>query len=214
MAQKDSIDQTMAEVVADGAILAVRLGSRDSVVQVCRAAIRGGLRVLELTLTTPGALDAIEELAAEKDVIVGAGTVLEPSDVEQVAARGGRFALSPVFEPAVIETAHRLGLLAVPGAGTPTEILKAHRAGAKMVKVFPSGALGGPEFIRSVRGPFPHFRLVPTSGPTAENLHEYFAAGAVAVGVGREVFAPGFTLDTIVDASKRIREAVEAARPE
>ena len=172
MAQKDSIDQTMAEVIADGAILAVRLGSRDSVVQVCRAAIRGGLRVLELTLTTPGALDAIEELAAEKDVIVGAGTVLEPSDVEQVAARGGRFALSPVFEPAVIETAHRLGLLAVPGAGTPTEILKAHRAGAKMVKVFPSGALGGPEFIRSVRGPFPHFRLVPTSGPTAENLHE------------------------------------------
>jgi len=214
MHQNDAIERTMTEVIADGAILAVRLGASHSIVDVCRAAVRGGLRVLELTLTTPGALDAIEELAGEKDVIVGAGTVLDPREVEQVAARGGRFALSPVFEPAVIETAHKLGLLTVPGAGTPTEILRAHRAGARLVKVFPSAALGGPEFVRSVSGPFPHWKLVPTSGPTAENLHEYFAAGAVTVGVGREVFAPGFTIDSIADASKRIREAVEAARPE
>jgi len=113
-----------------------------------------------------------------------------------------------------VHEAHRLGLLAVPGTATPTEILAAHRGGARLVKVFPSGALGGPEFLRAVRGPLPHVPLVPTSGPNAGNLHEYLAAGAVAVGVGREVFPPGFTLQSVEAASRRVREALDAARSE
>lgn len=208
----EAIEQTVAEVLEDGVILAVRFGAGAPVVEACRAAARGGLRVLEVTLTTPGALEAISELSKDKGVIVGAGTVLRLEDVRQVAARGGRFALSPVFDPEVMAEAGRLGLLAIPGAGSATEIYKAYTSGARLVKVFPSGALGGPEFLRAVRGPFPQIPLVPTSGPSAENLSEYLAAGAVAVGVGREVFPLGYTLESIEAASSRVREAMGKAR--
>jgi 2-dehydro-3-deoxyphosphogluconate aldolase / (4S)-4-hydroxy-2-oxoglutarate aldolase len=207
-----TIEQTVAEILEDGAFLAVRLGAGAPVVEACRAAVRGGLRVLELTLTTPGALEAIEALSGEKGVVAGAGTVLRPEQVREVAARGGRFVLSPVHDPAVLHEAERLGLLAVPGGATPTEIYNAYRSGARLVKFFPAGALGGPEFIRTFRGPFPDVPLVPTSGPNAENLHEYLAAGAVAVGVGREVFPPGYSLRSIEAASGRVREALDAAR--
>ena len=118
--------------------------------------------------------------------------------------------MSPVFDGSVVDAAHRLGLLAVPGAATPGEILTAYQGGAKLVKVFPSAALGGPAFLKAVRGPLGHIPLVPTSGPTAESLAEYFAVGAAAVGIGGEVFPPGFTLDHVQDAAQRVRQAVEA----
>lgn len=207
------IRNTADEVLADGVILCIRLGADApiSVIEACRAAARGGLRVLEVTLTTPGALDAIAELSGE-DVIVGGGTVLTAADVERVASAGGRFALSPVFDPEVVDAAHSHGLLAVPGASTPTEILAAWRHGALMVKVFPAGPLGGPAYLRAIRGPLPDIPLVPTSGATAETLHEYLAAGAVAVGVGNEVFPPGFTATSAEAAARRVREAMDRAR--
>jgi 2-dehydro-3-deoxyphosphogluconate aldolase/(4S)-4-hydroxy-2-oxoglutarate aldolase len=180
------------------------------VLDACRAAIRGGLNILELTLTTPGALDVMEQLAGDDTAVVGAGTVLSVQDVERVAAAGGRFAMSPVFDAEVVAAAHHHGLLAVPGAATPREILTAHRSGARMVKVFPAAALGGPLFLKAVRGPLPDIPLVPTSGPTADTLADYFAAGASAVGIGGEVFPPGFTLEHVEEASRRVRRAVEA----
>lgn len=192
--------------------MCVRLGAAASVADACRAAVRGGLRVLEITLTTPGAVELIKELSRDDGAIVGGGTVLTVEDVRVVAEAGGRFALSPVFDPPVVDEAHRLGLLAIPGAATPTEILTAYNHGARMVKVFPSGALGGPTFLDSVRGPFPHIPLVPTSGPGAINVFEYFAAGAAAVGVGAEVFPRRFTLESVEAAARRVRAAVEAAR--
>ena len=210
--EKESIERTREELLRQGVVVAIRMPTASSLVEACRAIVRGGLRVLELTLTTPGALDAIEVFAHEEGVLAGAGTVLTPQQVNDVAARGGRFVMSPVVDLPVLHEAQRLGLLVIPGAGSATEILAAHRAGAPLVKVFPSGALGGPEFLRAVRGPLPDIPLVPTSGPTAENLHEYLEAGAVAVGVGRDVLAPGRTLDAIEAASRRVREAVDAAR--
>jgi len=114
-----------------------------------------------------------------------------------------------VHDPEVVREAHRLGLLAVPGAATPTEILAAHGGGARLVKFFPSAALGGPAFIRAFRGPLPHIPLVPTSGPTAETLADYLDAGAVAVGVGPEVFPPGFTTAHVEAAARRIRHAAD-----
>ncbi|MGH2570244.1 MAG: bifunctional 4-hydroxy-2-oxoglutarate aldolase/2-dehydro-3-deoxy-phosphogluconate aldolase, partial [bacterium] len=122
-----------------------------------------------------------------------------------------RFAMSPVLDPDVVEEAHRLGLLAIPGTGTATEILAAHRLGARLVKVFPAGPLGGPDFLRKVRGPLPHIRLVPTSGPTRGTLAEYLAAGASAVGVGSEVLADGFSLGGVEDAARALRSAMDAA---
>lgn len=205
------IDRTFAEVIADGVVLCIRMRDGAGVVDACRAAARGGLRVLEITLTTPGALEVIRALSRE-DVIVGGGTVLSPDDVRAVAASGGRFALSPVFDPEVVDEADRLGLLAIPGASTPTEILAAHRHGARAVKVFPAGALGGPAYLRAIRGPLPDVKLIPTSGATAETLHEYLDAGAVAVGVGTDVFPPDFTLKSVEVAARKVRDAMDKAR--
>jgi len=174
--------------------------------------VRGGLSVLEITLTTPGALEAMAVLARDAGVIAGGGTVLTREDARAVAEAGGRFALSPTFDPEVIDEAHRLGLLAVPGAATATEILAAYRAGARLVKVFPAAALGGPAYLRAIRGPLPDIPLVPTNGITSETIRDYVAAGAVAVGVGGEVFPDGFTLEHVENASRRIRRAMDEAR--
>jgi 2-dehydro-3-deoxyphosphogluconate aldolase / (4S)-4-hydroxy-2-oxoglutarate aldolase len=208
----EAIEHTARAVRADGVFLCVRLGRGVPLVDACRAAVRGGLSLLEITLTTPEALRAIETLAKEDGVIAGGGTVLTPDEVRAVADAGGRFALSPVFDRDVVDEAHRLGLLAVPGASTPTEILAAHRHGAHMVKVFPAAALGGAGYLRAIRGPLPDIPLVPTNGITAATIADYVAAGAVAVGVGGEVFPPEFALDHVEAASRRIRRAMDAAR--
>jgi 2-dehydro-3-deoxyphosphogluconate aldolase/(4S)-4-hydroxy-2-oxoglutarate aldolase len=209
----DNVERTRDEILSEGVILAVRLDERAQVLDVCRAAIRGGLRVLEITLTTPGALEVISTMADEGAAIVGGGTVLTAEEARAVAAVGGRFVLSPVFHPEVVDEAHLRGLLAVPGTASPAEILAAHRHGARLVKVFPSGALGGPAYLKAVRGPLPEVPLVPTSGPTAATAAEYFAAGACAVGVGgAEIFPPGFTLKSVEDAARRVKQAVDEAR--
>lgn len=207
-----AIEKTRAEILEDGVILCARMGDRDPIVDACRAAVRGGLRVLEITLTTPGALRAIEVLAADGNAIVGAGTVLTVEQARDVRSAGGRFALSPVLDPEVVAEAHRLDLLAVPGTATPTEILAAHRCGAHLIKVFPIGALGGPSFLRAVRGPLPGIPLVATNGPTAETLGHYFAAGAQAVGLGAEVFHEGYTPGSVEAAARRVRQAVTVHR--
>jgi 2-dehydro-3-deoxyphosphogluconate aldolase/(4S)-4-hydroxy-2-oxoglutarate aldolase len=207
-----SIERTVRDVLADGVFLAVRMGAGAPVVDACRAAVRGGLTLLEITLTTPGALAAIEAMAKEDGVVAGGGTVLTPDDARRVADAGGRFALSPVFDPAVVDEAHRLGLLAVPGTTTATEVLAAHRHGARMVKVFPASAIGGAAYIRALRGPLPGIPLVPTNGITAETIPDYVAAGAVAVGVGGDVFPERFTLAHVESASRKIRAAMDGAR--
>jgi 2-dehydro-3-deoxyphosphogluconate aldolase/(4S)-4-hydroxy-2-oxoglutarate aldolase len=188
------------------------MGEGDPVLDNCEAAVRGGLRTLEVTLTTPNALDVIRTLAQREELLVGAGTVLSRQAVRSVARAGGSFVLSPVFDPDVCEEARRVGLLAIPGTATPTEILAAHRTGASLVKLFPSGPLGGAAFLRAVRGPLPDVPLIPTSGPTSETIGDYVAAGAVAVGIGAEVFPPNATPDSIEQAARRVRQAMDRAR--
>jgi 2-dehydro-3-deoxyphosphogluconate aldolase/(4S)-4-hydroxy-2-oxoglutarate aldolase len=211
---ESAIEAIRERVLSDGVILCVRLGEGVQMVEACRAAAGGGLTVFEITLTTPGALKAIEVLSVDAGLTVGAGTALSPDDVRDVANAGGCFVLSPVFDPEVVGEAHQRGLLAVPGASTPTEILRVYRHGARLVKVFPAGALGGPGFLRAVRGPLPHVPLVPTNGPTAETIGDYMRAGAVAVGVGGEVFPPGFTLDAVEAAAARVRASMDRFREE
>lgn len=206
------IARTRERLLDDGVILCIRMGEGDAVLESCEAAARGGLRTLEVTLTTPNALDIIRTLASRQDLLVGAGTVLSRQAVRNVARAGGQFVLSPVFDPDVFEEAGRVGLLAIPGTATPTEILAAYRSGATLVKVFPAGPLGGPAFLRAVRGPLPEVPLIPTSGPTSETIADYVAAGAVAVGVGSEVFPPNYTLEFVEQAARRVRQAMDSAR--
>jgi 2-dehydro-3-deoxyphosphogluconate aldolase/(4S)-4-hydroxy-2-oxoglutarate aldolase len=207
------IDRTRDDILEVGAILCIRLDEGERVLDICHAAMRGGLRVLEITLTTPGALEVISTLAEEGECIVGGGTVLNAEEARAISAVGGRFAFSPVYHPQVVDEAHLHGLLFVPGAATPAEILSAHRHGVRMVKVFPAGVLGGPDYLRAVRGPLPGVPLVPTSGPTADTAADYFNAGAVAVGIGRaEVYPSGSSLEQIEEAARRVKTAVDAAR--
>ncbi len=206
------IGRTADRLLEDGVILCIRLRESDPVLECCEAAARGGLRTLEVTLTTPNALQVIQTLAPRDDLLVGAGTVLTRQAVRSVARAGGKFVLSPVFDVEVLEEARRVGLLAIPGAATPTEALEAFRAGAPLVKIFPAGPLGGPAFLRAIRGPLPDVPLIPTSGPTSDTIAEYVSAGAVAVGVGGEVFPPGYTIASVEQAARRVREAMDRAR--
>lgn len=204
-----TIESTLHAIYDRGIILCVRLGPEIPVLDATRAAAAGGLTVIEMTLTTPGALEAIEMLAKEKHLLVGGGTILTARDVRSVADAGARFIMSPVFDTSVLDEAERHGILAIPGASTSTEIITAYRAGARVVKVFPAAQLGGPDFLKAVRGPLPHIPLIPTSGPTAETLADYFAAGASAVGVGGEVFHAGFSLESVNAAAKRVHDAFD-----
>lgn len=210
------IHHTRDIILSEGVVLSVRLDADRILLDVCRAAVRGGLHIVAVALTTPRALDTIAELARSEDVLVGAATVLSEDDVRRVAEAGAQFTLSPGFDRNVVDEARKRGLLALPGAATPSEILAAHRHGAALVNLFPAGALGGPDYVRAIRGPLASVTLVPSGGPDADSIADYFAAGARAVGVGADVVGPAnaekHDLDEISLAARHVRRAVEAAQ--
>ena len=153
------------------------------------AAVRGGFRVLEVTLGTPGAVEIIADFARDSRLLVGAGTVLTVEQARAAAQAGARFLVSPVLDVEVVAEASRLGCVMIPGCATPTELWKAHRAGTSLQKLFPAPA-GGPTWLRSVLAPMPFLRVIPTNGVEVDNASEWLAAGAFAIGCLRPVFSP------------------------
>ena len=153
------------------------------------AAVRGGFRIVEFTLTIPGALDRVEEFARRPDLIVGAGTVLTVEQARAAVERGATFLVSPVMDPPVIEAARTLGVAMIPGCHTPTEMLAAYRAGALLQKLFPAPGTG-PTFVRACLGPMPFLRIVPTNGLDAANARAWLDAGAFALGFNHALFVP------------------------
>jgi len=180
-------DEFVAVLGESRASAILRTGSRGAAEAAMEAAVRGGFRVIEFTLTTPGALDLIGDFAGRADLVVGAGTVLTPDEARSAAEAGSRFLVSPVVDEAVIDAGRRLGMAVMPGAHTPTELLRAHRAGAPLQKLFPAPA-SIPQFIRSVLGPMPFLRIVPTNGVDANNAAACLEAGAFAVGFTTALF--------------------------
>jgi len=174
-----------------GALAVVRVQREDDVLPVARALHAGGVSAIEVTMTVPGALQAIERLVREGGdaLLVGVGSVLDADTARRAVDAGAHFVVSPVFRAEIVDEAHRLGAAALPGAFTPTEILRAHEAGADLVKVFPSDALG-PGFIKGVLAPMPFLRLVPTGGVTPANAGGWIRAGAAAVGLGGALVDP------------------------
>jgi 2-dehydro-3-deoxyphosphogluconate aldolase/(4S)-4-hydroxy-2-oxoglutarate aldolase len=172
-------------VLAEKIVAIVRLDDYVSAVDVARALEAGGIRVLEFTLTGTGAIEAIAatRLALGDTVCVGAGTVLSAADAHATIAAGAQFVVTPALRPAVIKACVSHNVLAVCGGFTPTELLQAHECGAQLIKVFPAQAAGA-RYLSDVLAPLPFLKLVPTGGISALNAHEYFAAGAVAVGLG------------------------------
>lgn len=169
------------------AVAVLRTPHAEAVAPALRAVVRGGFRVVEVTLNTPGALERIAEMAATPDVVVGAGTVLSPGEAHAAAAAGARFLVSPVFDPEVLDAARTRDVPLLPGIATPGEALQAHRAGAEVLKIFPPPA-GGPSWVRTVLAPLPFLRLVPTSGVDGENAREWLEAGCFAVGFVKALF--------------------------
>lgn len=174
------------------------------------ASVRGGFRVLEVTLSTPGAVEIIADVARDDKLMVGAGTVLTVEQARAAVHSGARFLVSPVMDPDVIIEAGRLGVVAIPGCATATEMWNAHRAGAPLQKLFPAPA-GGPTWLRAVLAPMPFLRVIPTNGVEAENAAEWLAAGAFAVGCVRSLFPPDELAARAWDSIERRARALLAA---
>ena len=175
----------VARIERERIVAVIRLDDPEQLRAVVDALAAGGVHVFEVTMTVPGAIEAIGHLTltAPADFLIGAGTVLDAATADEAIDAGARFIVSPVFRREVISACHQRNVPAMPGCLTPTEILDAWDAGADIVKVFPSTALG-PTFITDVRAPLPRVKLMPTGGVSIENAADWLRAGAVAVGIG------------------------------
>jgi 2-dehydro-3-deoxyphosphogluconate aldolase / (4S)-4-hydroxy-2-oxoglutarate aldolase len=184
-------DLLLRRALAGRLVAIVRLRDGAALLEVAEALVEGGITSLEFTLTTPGAVEAIKRCRARfgETVVVGAGTVLDAADAHRCLEAGAQFVVSPGVDADVIAAARDGGVLAMPGAMTPTEIVTAWRAGADVVKVFPARALG-PRYIADVLAPLPEVPLMPTGGVDATNAADYLRAGAVAVAVGGNLVDP------------------------
>jgi 2-dehydro-3-deoxyphosphogluconate aldolase/(4S)-4-hydroxy-2-oxoglutarate aldolase len=200
-----------------GVVAIIRMKEPEKVRAVADAIAAGGARALEVTMTVPRAVELIAELAPTMPpgFLLGAGTVVDAATARRVIDAGAQFVVGPVFRREVIDACHQRDVPVLPGCFTPTEILDAWDAGADIVKVFPATALG-PGFIKDVRAPLPHVRLMPTGGVTLDNAGDWITAGAVAVGVGtalldaKAIAAGDFA--TLRANAERIVANVRAAR--
>ena len=167
----------------------LRTDDQERAAQAMDAAIRGGFTVVEFTLTVPGVFDLVREFSQRSGVVVGTGTVMEEHEARQSVAAGARFLVSPVVDERIIAAANEMEVACMPGCHTPTEMLRAHHAGAQLCKLFPAPA-GGPGWVRSVLGPMPYLKIVPTNGVDEHNAGEWIAAGSFAVGFVATLFDP------------------------
>jgi 2-dehydro-3-deoxyphosphogluconate aldolase/(4S)-4-hydroxy-2-oxoglutarate aldolase len=195
----------------DATVLAIfRTRAPEHAVEGIGAAVRGGFEAVEVTMNSPGATEALAEVAGRVDAIVGAGTITHPDQVKEAYDAGAEFVVTPVVLPDVVEAAHGLALPVAMGASTPTEIFTARAAGADWVKVFPGESLGGPDYISDVLGPLDGTPILVTGGLTAENYLGYLDAGAELVGFANAVFEPELAEAGRYDEMER--RAIEVCR--
>lgn len=211
MRTRDEIVQGLTD---PGVIAVVRARSREQVLPLTEALLAGGVRAVEITLSTPEAFQAIEEAQRRfgAEAILGAGTVLTPDQCRAVLASGAEFVVTPLARPDFVPIIYTAGAVSVIGAFTPTEAQWAHEAGSDFIKLFPAEMLG-PDFVKAVRAPMPHLKFIPTGGVTVENLSRWFEAGCPAVGVGsalvsREILAA----NDWAELKRRATAYVQAAR--
>ncbi len=172
-----------------GILPVVRAGSADEALAAVEAIRAGGIPILEITMTVPGAVKIIATLAKRigEEALIGAGTVIDADGARECIDAGARFIVSPALDIPTVEACRRMNVPVFPGAMTPTEILTAWKAGANAVKVFPANAVGGATFLKSVKAPLPQVELIPTGGVSLKTVAELIAAGAFALGVGADL---------------------------
>jgi 2-dehydro-3-deoxyphosphogluconate aldolase / (4S)-4-hydroxy-2-oxoglutarate aldolase len=201
-----------------GIVPVVRASSVDEARRAVEAICLGGIPVIEITMTVPEATKMISELAKQhgKKVLIGAGTVTNGRAAEECIDAGAEFLVCPGLSVPVLQVATKRGVLALPGALTPTEVMQAREAGAEVIKIFPCSSVGGPKHLRALRAPFPDAQFIPTGGVNLSNAAEYFAAGAFALGVGADLVDLSALRDNdpekIVAGAKALVLAVELAR--
>jgi 2-dehydro-3-deoxyphosphogluconate aldolase/(4S)-4-hydroxy-2-oxoglutarate aldolase len=200
-----------------GLIAVVRGASCEAAIEVSSALVEGGVLGIEIAFTTPEAHRAVADLNEEygEHILLGAGTVTMPEQVERSVSAGATFLVSPGLDPELVTLMQDAGLLSMPGTLTSSDIMLAQRLGLEVVKLFP-GSLGGPSYLKSLLGPFPEMGFVPTGGVSLENVGEWFAVGAFAVGVG-SALAPAKLRDKeereeVVAQARRFAEAVKATQ--
>lgn len=207
-------EQCLTELIDIGVVAVIRTKSGDELVNTCQALVDGGIRGVEITMTSPGAIEAIYEASRilKGRAIIGAGSVLDPETARAVMLAGADFIVGPTLNLELIRLCKRYGKIVIPGAFSPTEILTAWQAGADVVKVFPATRLG-PSFIKDVLGPLPQVRLTPTGGVNLENLGDFLKAGAAFVGVGSALVSKQLLAEQDWDGlASRASDFVRAAR--
>ena len=179
----------LARIKGVGIVPVVRAESAEEALRAIDAIREGGVDILEITMTVPGALRLIEEVSRRlgKDAVVGAGTVLDAETARACILAGAQFVVSPALSTSTIACCRRYGVPVFPGALTPTEVLAAWEAGADMVKVFPASALGGASYIKALKAPMPQIDLIPTGGVNLETAADFIKAGSTALGVGADL---------------------------
>jgi 2-dehydro-3-deoxyphosphogluconate aldolase / (4S)-4-hydroxy-2-oxoglutarate aldolase len=210
--------ETLQKIKAIGIVPIIRTETADSAVRAVEAIYAGGIPCAEITMTVKGAIRALECVADRfgDKVLVGAGTVLDPETARACMLAGAEFFVTPALNLKTVELAKRYSKAIFPGALTPTEILTAWESGADAIKVFPCGTVGGPSYIKALRGPFPHIEFIPTGGVNINTITEFLKAGCCAVGVGgelvdRKVLADG-RFDTLTELAREFRQKIHECR--
>jgi 2-dehydro-3-deoxyphosphogluconate aldolase/(4S)-4-hydroxy-2-oxoglutarate aldolase len=213
----DKFRCTFDRMVDCGVIAVLRTDSPGQLVFTASALAEGGIVSVEVTMTTPGALDVVREAVRELkgSAIIGVGSVLDSQTARAAILAGAEFVVSPILDPEMILLVNRYGKVSIPGAFTPTEILEAWEAGADAVKIFPA-SVGGPDYLKAIKGPLPQVKLVPTGGVTLENAGDFIKAGAEMIAAGGNLAPPkeinAGQFGAITERARKFVEAVAAAR--
>ncbi len=213
-----TVDEVIRRIGEIGIVPVVRAAAVEDATRAVEAICAGGIPIVEITMTVPNAVEVIRQVARQygREVLIGAGTVTTPHQAEACMAAGAEFIVSPGLSLPVLSAVQAGGRLAIPGALTPTELMAARANGARLVKIFPCGNVGGAKYLKSLRGPFPDAALIPTGGVNAANAGEFIAAGAYALGVGAELVDPAALRDgnlaKITQAARELVQAVKSAR--
>jgi 2-dehydro-3-deoxyphosphogluconate aldolase / (4S)-4-hydroxy-2-oxoglutarate aldolase len=211
---RQEVVQTLLET---GVVAVVRVDQPAELTGLASALVKGGVRMVEMTMTVPGALQAIEATVREfgEEALIGAGTVLDATTARLAISAGAAFVVGPTFNPEVIAISHLYGVAVIPGCLTPTEIVGAWSAGADVIKLFP-GRVATPGYFSDLKGPFPSIKLMPTGNVDRKTAPEYIRAGAVAVGVGKALVDPAALQsgdwEVITQNARDFRTLVDDAR--
>jgi 2-dehydro-3-deoxyphosphogluconate aldolase/(4S)-4-hydroxy-2-oxoglutarate aldolase len=212
--------QILSFITDIGIVPVVRTATAEGAIKAIEAIYRGGVRAAEITMTVPGAIRALEKVADQfgDKIVLGAGTVLDPETARACMLAGAEFFVTPSLKLSTIEIVKRYSKVICPGALTPTEVVTAWEAGADIVKIFPCGNVGGPKYIKALRGPFPHIEMIPTGGVNLETAGEFLKAGACAVAVGGELVDAKTIkegrFDIIEERTRQYLAAITKARAE